>query len=131
MNAKIGADTNAINWFEIPVTDIDRATKFYEHILDVQLNKGDFNGMKMNSFPSDPMQGKIGGALVQSPMHHPSATGAVIYLNGNPNLQHIVDRIEQAGGKVQMPKTHITDEIGYMAFFTDTEGNSVALHSNG
>jgi hypothetical protein len=32
---------------------------------------------------------------------------------------------------VQMPKTQISPEIGYMAFFTDSEGNAVALHSNG
>ena len=34
-------------------------------------------------------------------------------------------------GKVLIPKTHITDEIGYMAFFEDTEGNVVAMHSQG
>jgi uncharacterized protein len=40
-----------------------------------------------------------------------------------------LERIQTEGGKVIMPKTKITDEIGYMAFFEDTEGNAVALHS--
>jgi predicted enzyme related to lactoylglutathione lyase len=35
-----------------------------------------------------------------------------------------------AGGKVTMPKTKISDEIGFMAFFVDSEGNGMALHSN-
>jgi predicted enzyme related to lactoylglutathione lyase len=59
----------------------------------------------------------------------PSATGSIIYLNANPDLQNVLDRIEQAGGKVTMPKTSI-GQNGFMAFFTDTEGNIMALHSN-
>ena len=57
------------------------------------------------------------------------AVGAKIYLNGNPDLSDALSRIEKAGGKVTMPKTQI-GEFGFMAFFTDTEGNTVALHSN-
>jgi hypothetical protein len=63
-------------------------------------------------------------------MHKPSAEGAVIYLNGNPDLADALSRIEAAGGKVTMPKTHISPEVGHMAFFMDSEGNKVALHSN-
>jgi len=62
-------------------------------------------------------------------MYKPSADGAVIYLNGNPDLSVPLGKIEEAGGHVVMPKTLINDEIGYMAFFIDTEGNKVALHS--
>jgi hypothetical protein len=62
-------------------------------------------------------------------MHTPSQDGAVIYLNGNPSIQAILDRIEPAGGKVIMPRTQISPEIGYMAFFIDTEGNRIGLHA--
>jgi len=41
----------------------------------------------------------------------------------------VIDRIEKAGGKILMPKTLISQQIGYMAFFTDTEGNRMALHA--
>jgi len=62
-------------------------------------------------------------------MHVPSKEGSIIYLNANPALDNVLVRIEGAGGEVVVPKTQITEEIGYMAFFIDTEGNKVALHS--
>ena len=130
MSKKMDTDTNALNWFEIPAKDIERAKKFYEAIFDIKMETMDMNGMKMAMFPFSPEGGKISGALVQSQFHTPSATGAIIYLNGNPDLQQVLDRMEKAGGKVNMPKTLIKEEIGYMAFFSDSEGNTVGLHSN-
>ena len=129
MNEKMSADTNAINWFEIPVSDISRAKTFYESIFEIKMQEMEMPGMKYAMFPFNPMNGKISGGLAQSPMHTPSATGSIIYLNANPNLQDVLDRIENAGGKVTIPKTSI-GQNGFMAFFTDTEGNTVALHSN-
>lgn len=124
------AQENALNWFEIPVSDIKRAGKFYETIFGITLQTTEMMGMQMAMFPSEDMNGKVSGSLVQSPMHKPTADGAKIYLNGNPNLASVLSRVEVAGGNVTMPKTKISDEVGYMAFFTDTEGNSVGLHSN-
>ena len=128
---KISANTNALNWFEIPVTDTARAKKFYETILDIPMETRDMNGMEMTFFPFDPtmQSGKISGALVKSDMHKPGMDGAVVYLNANPSIQTVADKIEPAGGKVIMPKTHISEEVGYMAFFIDSEGNRMALHA--
>jgi predicted enzyme related to lactoylglutathione lyase len=50
-------------------------------------------------------------------------------LNGNPDLSLPLSKVAAAGGKVVMPKTKISDDIGYMAFFIDPEGNSIGLHS--
>ena len=122
---------HAISWFEIPATDIERATKFYETIFSVKLNPLDMPNIKMRMFPLDnPMDG-VGGAVVDSGgFHKLSATdGPLIYLNGNPDLQIVLDRVEAAGGKIMVPKTEISPEYGYMAVFTDTEGNRIALHS--
>jgi uncharacterized protein len=122
---------NVISWFEIPVTDMDRAQRFYETILGVQLVPMDMPNLQMRMFPiDDPMNG-IGGALCLAPgFYQPSATdGPLVYLNGNPDVQHILDRIGKAGGKIVVPKTQISPEHGHMAVFTDTEGNRVALHS--
>lgn len=128
---KISIDTNSLNWFEIPVLDTPRAKKFYETILDIKMETSEMMGMEMTSFPgSDTPNGKVSGALVKNEMYKPSADGAVIYLNANPDIQAVVDRIETAGGKVVMPKTQITPEIGYMAFFIDTEGNRLGLHAS-
>ena len=129
MNEKMSAGTNAINWFEISVKDISRAKKFYEEIFEVKMEEMEMAGMQYAMFPFDPAQQKVAGGLAQSPMHTPSTTGALVYLNANPDLQLVLDRIEKAGGKVTMPKTDI-GQNGFMAFFNDTEGNTIALHSN-
>jgi uncharacterized protein len=123
-------NSNSLNWFEIPALDIARATKFYETIFGIKMEKiQEMMGMKMAGFPTDMGNGKVGGALVQSAQHKPSMDGCVIYLNADPKIQTIIDRIEKAKGKVLMTKTQISPEIGYMAFFVDTEGNKVALHA--
>ena len=124
------AQENTLNWFEISVSDMGRAVKYYESIFGIELHQQEMMGMQMAFFPSEDMNGKVSGGLVQGPMHKPSADGAKIYLNGNPDLSNALANIEPAGGKVVMPKTKISDEIGYMAFFVDSEGNTVALHSN-
>lgn len=124
---KLGPGTNSLNWFEISVNDIDRAATFYEKIFDISLMRMEMMGMKMAAFPSEPPHS--GGALVQSSEHKPSMDGAVIYLNGNPDLQFVLDRVSAAGGQIIMGKTLIDDQVGYMAFFIDTEGNKVGLHS--
>lgn len=121
---------NILNWFEISVSDIARAKTFYESVFGIQMHAEEMMGMQMAFFPAEDMNGKVSGALVQGDMHKPSADGAVIYLNGNPDLANALGKIEAAGGKVLMPKTHISETVGYMAFFLDTEGNRVALHSN-
>ena len=121
---------NALNWFEISVSDISRAKKFYETIFDIEMPVQEMMGMQMAFFPAEDMNGKVSGALVQGNMHKPSMDGAKIYLNGNPNLDMALGKVEAAGGKVVMPKTLISDSIGNMAFFIDSEGNNVALHSN-
>ena len=124
------AQENALNWFEISVSDIQRATKFYEAIFEIKMEQVEMMGMKMAMFPFESMNGKASGCLCQSDMHKPSLDGAKIYLNGNPDLSNALGKIEAAGGKVVMPKTKISEDIGCMAFFIDSEGNNVALHSN-
>ncbi len=122
---------NAISWFELPATDLDRAQKFYETILDVRMIPLDTPNIRMRMFPiEDPMTG-IGGALASAPGFYKPSTeaGPLVYLNANPDVQLILDKIEAAGGKIVVPKTEISPEHGHMAVFIDTEGNRVALHS--
>jgi uncharacterized protein len=124
------AFTHAISWFEIPTTDLERAQKFYETIFDMQMIPLEMPQLKMRMFPLEDMM-NVGGALCYSPdFYKPSSTdGPLVYLNANPDVQNILDKIEAAGGKIVVPKTEISPEYGHMAVFIDTEGNRVALHS--
>lgn len=122
---------NAISWFEIPTTDIDRAQHFYETIFGISMMPMDLPNIKMRLFPLDDMMNQVGGALVDSGgFHKVSATdGPLIYLNANPDVQGVLDKVVAAGGSIMVPKTEISPEYGFMAVFMDTEGNRVALHS--
>ena len=122
--------THAISWFEIPTNDIDRAQKFYETIFGIKMIPLNFPNLQMRMFPiSDPMN--IGGALVHNEDFYQTSSGAgpMIYLNANPDVQVVLDRIVAAGGTIIVPKTEISPEHGYMAIFIDSEGNRMALHS--
>ena len=124
------SNANALNWFEIPASDLKRAQGYYEGIFAMKMvDLGEMMEMKMVGFPIDMMSGKVGGALAKSEYHQPSESGTLVYLNANPDIQTIIDRIEQFGGELLMPKTLINEEIGYMAFFRDTEGNRIGLHA--
>ena len=118
---------NAINWFEIPVTDFGRAKKFYETLFDAEIMEMPFPGGKYGMLPCD-MQKGVGGGIVQGEGFTPSDTGSIVYLNGGDDLNIPLGRIEQERKKILLPKTSI-GENGFMAHFIDTEGNRVALHS--
>jgi predicted enzyme related to lactoylglutathione lyase len=122
------ANENAINWFEIPVSDMARAKAFYSRILGIEMPETEMIGKKMAFFPYDNGSGNVSGALTLSGDHKPSADGARVYLNCNPDLSPTLARIEAEGNKVTLPKTAIPG-AGYMAFFIDTEGNRIGLHS--
>ena len=117
---------NAINWFEIPATNIERAVKFYSQILGTELRRDEFMGVPHGFFPAD--QQGAGGAIVQRADYQPSDKGVVIYLNAGRDLDGVLSRIESAGGKVLLPKTDIGNP-GHIAILRDTEGNTVGLHS--
>jgi predicted enzyme related to lactoylglutathione lyase len=121
-------ETHAVNWFEIPVADFERARVFYSTIFDYDMPQQEMGGNLMGFMPFDMGKG-VGGAIIRSGDLRPGADGIVVYLNGGDDLSPILDRVAAAGGQVTVPKTHINDEIGYYAMFIDTEGNRLALHS--
>lgn len=116
---------NWTTWFEIPVSDFDRAKSFYEKIFETELEVNDLVTFKMGIFP----HADVGGAIVFGEWYVPSSDGTLIYLNAEPDLTTVQDRIEAAGGKIIQQKKMISPEHGHMALFTDTEGNRLALYS--
>lgn len=121
---------NTLNWFEIPVTDMDRAKKFYETVFDIKMTDLDLGPeLKMSLFP-DP-HGGVGGALcLHSDFYHPGYQGPLVYLNANPTMADKLERVVAAGGKVIKPMSKISDDYGSMSVFEDTEGNRMAMHTN-
>lgn len=118
-----------VNWFEIPVNDMERAAAFYKTVFNIQvmIDGSIAPGFKMGLFPY--LEGSIGGALVEGPGYAPTEHGPSLYLNGGDDLNEALSKVEAAGGKVLIPKTKISDEFGYYAFFLDSEGNRLGLHS--
>lgn len=119
---------NAVNWVEIPVTDFDRAKKFYSTIYDFEMPDMEMGPNRMGFLLYD-QGGGIGAAIVSGDGYTPSKDGVKVYLNGGVDLDIILARVEKAGGKVVLPKTQITPELGYFATFEDLEGNHISLHS--
>ena len=115
-----------INWFEIPVLNLQRAVAFYNHIYGIEMEILELDNYSMAFFPAN---GGIGGAIVMGEGCIPSETGTLVYLNGGKDLSPILEKIELAGGRIVMAKTQINDAAGYFALFIDTEGNRLALHS--
>jgi len=116
-----------VSWFEIPALDIDRATGFYNEIYGINMDVTQTSEFVMALFPA---KKGLGGAVVVGPGCVPSSVGPLLYLNGGPDLNNVLSKVDGAGGRVVMSKTLISESAGYFALFIDTEGNRLALHSN-
>ena len=119
---------SAINWFEIPATDFDRAVRFYGEIYAFDMPTRDMGHIRMGFFQHEPGTG-TGGAVVCGDGSIPSQSGSKLYLNGGSDLNTVLARVADAGGTVVLGKTEISPEIGHYAIFVDTEGNRIYLHS--
>jgi predicted enzyme related to lactoylglutathione lyase len=129
---KIDAQTNIVTWFEIPVTDTQRAKKFYETILDIEMENRNDGENESVFFPYDPnviqaTSGRVTGVLSKSDKNSPSANGTMIYINASPSIDTVLNKVEKAGGRIIAQKTKIPP--GYIAVIIDSEGNKIGLHA--
>jgi uncharacterized protein len=118
---------NAVGWFEIPVTDLDRAVKFYESVLGIKLSRNEMGPLKMAWFPWEEDAMGAAGSLVKADGYTPSYAGTLVYF-AVQDIDGTLAKINANGGKTLLPKMSI-GEYGFIAHFQDTEGNRVALHS--
>lgn len=123
--------TTQINWFEIPVVNLARATKFYEAMLATTLKTGtveaDFDQSRMAIFFSAAQESC--GCLIEASNFKPSHDGVLVYLNAGASIQQAIDRVAPAGGEVVLDKLELPRQLGYIAHVVDTEGNRIALHA--
>lgn len=117
---------NFVSWFEIPAYNHYRSVAFYNYIYGIQMTSVELNGFAMGFFPAE---SGIGGAIVTGPGCVPSEIGPLLYLNGGEDLNNVLSKVNEAGGRVIMEKTFLSESAGYFAMFIDSEGNRLALHS--
>lgn len=122
---------NVVGWFEIPVSDMDRAIAFYSKVLDLKLEKNLMGPLVMAWFPwKEDGLGSPGSLVYHEEYYKPSSDGVLVYFTAHSgDLANELSRVEEAGGKILQGKTKISDDYGFMALLIDSEGNRVALHS--
>ena len=127
MNGQTTLRQHAINWFEIPCEDLDRATNFYETVLGAPMQR--VNAETPMSFFASEITG-TGGTLVKRSFRKPGRGGTMVYLNCDGELDTVLARVSRAGGLVLMPKTPVPGGHGHFACLRDSEGNHIGLHSH-
>jgi predicted enzyme related to lactoylglutathione lyase len=117
---------NTVCWVDIPVTNIDRAMKFYTAVLGEAVSKQTMPGMEFALLPH--AEDNVSGCLVVMHGNQPSATGPLVYLSVEGRIDDAIKQARDGGGKILNEKEQI-GPYGFRAIVLDSEGNRVALHS--
>ena len=119
---------NPVNWFEIPVSDLNRAKSFYESVLGIEITEMDMGPKRMGWFPMEMGAAGATGALIQGDGYTPSHDGSLVYMHVDA-IDPTLEAVNDAGGSTLVSRSSI-GEHGFIAHFADTEGNRVALHES-
>jgi len=121
---------NAISWFEISTTDLDKAQTFYEAVLGRPLRREDMGPSSLAVFPYDKAGAGVGGALLCDPSApKPGSGGTLVYLDASPSLDAALARVTPAGGQIALPRQALPPGMGFFAHIVDLDGNRVGLHA--
>lgn len=116
---------NLISWVEIPSIDYKRAVSFYSKVLGTELQVFECETEKMACFPTGE------GAIFEAEGYKPSTDGVIVSLNTGNDLDGAIQRVQQNGGTIVIPKTKIEAEgRGYFSIFIDPEGNKLGLYGD-
>jgi predicted enzyme related to lactoylglutathione lyase len=118
---------NPVSWFDLYVSDLERAKNFYEMVFNIQFDELPLELGRQLFFPFDPEGPNISGALVEKADVTGNGNNMMIYFATEDCISE-QSRIEKAGGKIITPKMSIGD-FGFISIFLDSEGNTVGLHS--
>ena len=118
MASNIGA------YFEIPVTDLDRAINFYQLLLDIELERGSIHGYEMAFFPFENNGVGISGALCKGDVYKPSIEGSFIYLFTS-DIDGVLSKAVELGSEILFEKTDAGN--CFVAEIKDSEGNRICF----
>lgn len=119
---------NPVNWFEIPVSDLNRAKNFYEKVFDIEITTNDMNNLRMGWFPFKENGTGSTGTLMEAESYEPSYKGSMVYFSVD-DIEAVLTNVKANNGKVITEKMSI-GEFGFVGHFEDSEGNRLGLHSN-
>ncbi|WP_397582462.1 VOC family protein [Sphingorhabdus sp.] len=119
-------DQHPVFYFEIPVTNMNRAVTFYEELMELKLDRQIVDGYEMALFPfADGAPGAT-GALAKGDVYKPSKDGAIIYFQVR-DIKSTVEKAQKLGRPILYPIKDV-GEAGFVAEIEDTEGNRLALN---
>ncbi len=118
---------NPVVWFEIYVQDMDRAKKFYESVLQVELERLNTPDVEMWAFPMAQERSGASGSLVKMAGVPSGGNSTLVYFSCSDCAVEEA-RVAQSGGEIKQGKMSI-GEYGFISLACDTEGNVFGLHS--
>ncbi len=126
----MGVKSNLVGWFEIPVSDMERARKFYEHVFQIEIQVHKLDELEMGWFPfEENVKGASGALVYHEDFYRPSATHGVVVYFTCADVADTLERASQAGAEILQEKKEIGGGHGFMGLILDSEGNRIALHS--
>ena len=121
---------NPVGWFEIPVSDLERAKSFYEYVFDYTLEIHPMGEIMMAWFPMHENAIGATGSLVKGEGLKPSPAGSGIQIYfSTPDIELALARVKEKGGAVVAEKYSI-GEYGFVGVAEDCDGNRIGLHSH-
>jgi predicted enzyme related to lactoylglutathione lyase len=124
-------DKNVVGWFEVPVTNMERAITFYEAVFGFKMQRFQMPQIDMAWFPyHEEGLGPAGSLVYNEEFYQPKDNGVLIYFTSAAgDVAKELEKVEAAGGQVLVPKTQISEDHGFMGIILDSEGNRIGIHS--
>lgn len=120
-------NVNPVCWFDIYVSNLERAKKFYESVFNIKLVDLPIEWGKQSTFPFDEQGINATGALVEKKDYVATENNTIVYFSSENCVNEEI-KVKQAGGKIIKPKMSI-GEFGFVSILMDTEGNTIGLYS--
>lgn len=114
-NASTAPVITKMNWWEIPVPDLDDAKRFYGHVFGWT-----FQPFGENYFAAFGPDGEMLGGIFQAP--EDQLGNGVRITFSTDDLEAALERVTAAGGTVITPRSEIAPDMGWWAAFTDPAG---------